>query len=135
MALVGSARRDVIAMGLGLWMMVVRRSLVALVTTGLVGVVLMVGGASAWAQAGETRVSTGSPATPFPQNSQDEPAIAIDPMHPNVLAAGANDSIDEPGCNVGEDRICQIESADQAGVGVSGVYFSTNRGQSWTQPI
>ena len=36
-------------------------------------------------------VNTGSPTTPFPQNKQNEPSVAIDPMHPNIAVAGSND--------------------------------------------
>ena len=81
----------------------------------------------------EALVSFGSPVTPFPQSGQDEPAVAVDPMHPHVVAAGANDSIDNPGCNVGNDQSCQITLAT-AGVGISGVYFSSDAGRNWMQP-
>ncbi len=77
--------------------------------------------------AGDVLVSNGSPATPFSQNKQNEPAIAADAHAPNVLVAGSNDEIDEQGCN---KNSCPFTP----GIGVSGVYFSFDSGASWTQP-
>ena len=79
------------------------------------------------AQAGGVLVTTGSPTSPFPQNKQNEPAVAIDPLNPNLVVAGANDEIDLAPC-VGSS--CPFTP----GVGVSGVYFSTTGGASWSQP-
>jgi hypothetical protein len=93
-----------------------------------VAVVLSICALPAVAQAaGEALVNTGSPATPFPQNKQNEPTVAIDPTNPSVLAAGSNDEIDEGPCNGGDCPFVQ-------GVGNSGIYFSVNGGASWTQP-
>jgi hypothetical protein len=89
-------------------------------------VVLSLGAAPALAYAGEAPV-TGSPPSPFPQNKQNEPTVAFDPMNPSVLAAGSNDEIDEGPCVGGDCPFVQ-------GVGNSGIYFSFNGGASWSQP-
>src|SRR6266849_1137967 len=79
------------------------------------------------ATSSDTLVTVGSPTSPFTQNKQNEPAIAVDANHPNILAAGSNDEIDLAPCAGSSCPFTQ-------GVGVSGIYFSFNNGTSWTQP-
>jgi hypothetical protein len=79
------------------------------------------------AQGGDTLVTVGSPTSPFPQNKQNEPALAVDANHSNILAAGSNNELDLAPC-VGSR--CPFTP----GVGVSGIYFSFDSGASWTQP-
>src|SRR5882724_3918542 len=81
--------------------------------------------------AADSRVTVGGPSTRFPENAQNEPAVAVNPRHPQVLAAGANDVIDnEPCAALDDNNACPITS----GVSVNGIYFSFDGGATWTQP-
>jgi hypothetical protein len=99
---------------------------ISAIPIGMLVAVLLAAPAIATAPS-DTRVSSGSPPTPFPQNKQNEPALAVDAHAPDVLVAGANDEIDVAGCNGSH---CPFT----AGVGTSGVYFSFDSGAHWTQP-
>jgi hypothetical protein len=83
--------------------------------------------ASAGPAYGDSLVTVGSPTTTFPQNKQNEPTVAIDPIDPSIVVAGANEEIDLAPCN---GSSCPFTS----GVGTSGFYYSTDGGVAWTQP-
>ena len=75
----------------------------------------------------ESKVSVGSPPTPYLPNGVNEPALAMDANHPAVLAAGANDLVDNSPC---KGSSCDLTPD----IGISGIYFSFDSGGTWTQP-
>jgi hypothetical protein len=83
--------------------------------------------ATASAQTAEAKVSVAGPPTPYLPDAVNEPALAIDANHPQVLAAGANDLVDSSPCN---GSSCDLTPD----IGISGIYFSLNEGASWVQP-
>jgi hypothetical protein len=103
-----------------------------LVVGALLAVTVVVAGSapSPAQKGGHDQVINGRPTGPFSANKQNEPAVAVDPVHPNIVAAGSNDNIDMEQCNAGDDTTCPFTD----GVGVSGISFSTDSGASWTQP-
>src|SRR5437773_5469657 len=103
----------------------IRRSAIfvaLLASTAALAIPALANGAST-----EAKVTVGSPPTPYLPNGSNEPALAMDANHPVVLAAGANDLVDS--------APCQGSSCDLIpDIGISGVYFSFDRGTTWTQP-
>jgi hypothetical protein len=78
-------------------------------------------------------VQPANPNSPFPTNKSAEAAIAINAESPNMVAAAAFDEVDEAPCGTAfatPAAPCPFIP----GVGTTGVYFSYDRGHSWTQP-
>jgi len=83
-------------------------------------------------------VSVGSPTGAHPQNASNEPALAVDPVHPNILAAGSNDLVDMQPCSQQASTTagaCSFPLGTfNLGVGLTGDYFSFDSGHTWVQP-
>src|SRR5215831_2685800 len=83
-------------------------------------------------------VSVGSPPNVAARNGQNEPALAVDPTSPNILAAGGNDLVDTQPCSEQASTTagtCYFPRGTYTlGVGLMGVYFSFDSGHSWIQP-
>ena len=101
-----------------------RRSVLVLLIAVTTALVLPTLG---YAQTPEAKVSVAGPTTPYLPNAVNEPALAIDANHPTVLAAGANDLVDSAPC---AGSSCDLTPD----IGISGIYFSLNQGESWVQP-
>ena len=106
------------------------RQILAVAAAGFVAVAVAVGVAGATATGDDTIVTSGSPPTPFAQNKQNEPAVAVNPIDSSIAAAGAHEEIDIEACNNRADKTCPFTT----GVGTSGIYFSDDGGSSWNQP-
>lgn len=83
--------------------------------------------ASAGAQTPEAKVSVAGPPTPYLPDAVNEPALAVDANHPQVLAAGANDLVDSAPC---KGSSCDLTPD----IGILGIYFSLDGGANWAQP-
>jgi hypothetical protein len=102
------------------------RRRVVLVLLAVVTAALVLPGL-ARAQTPEAKVSVAGPPSPYLPNAVNEPALAIDANHPQVLAAGANDLVDSAPCN---GSSCDLTPD----IGISGIYFSLDEGATWVQP-
>jgi hypothetical protein len=100
-------------------------------------------GATAPATAAGALISVASPTGQFQRNLQAQPALAVDPVQPGMLAATANDLTEMQPCSEKASvtaAACSLPATAEGGgvfnfgVGMSGVYFSYDSGRNWIQP-
>jgi hypothetical protein len=113
----------------------VKRTIVVLFNVAILSLVAAV---PAQAGAADALVTVASPTGLHPRNAQNEPALAVDPTRPTVLAAGANDLVDMQPCSQAASTAhgaCSFPLGTfNLGVGLTGIYFSFDSGNSWIQP-
>jgi hypothetical protein len=117
----------------------IRRALASVLGVAtLTGLALVAVPVHAQVGATDALVSVGSPTGLHPRNAQNEPALAVDASRTNVLAAGSNDLVDMQPCSqlaATTASACSFPLGTfNPGVGLGGVYFSFDSGESWTQP-
>ena len=104
----------------------------------LFSIVAVLTAVSAASAATNALVSVASPTGLHPQNAQNEPSLAVDPVHPNILVAGANDLVDMQPCSEQASTTagaCSFPLGTfNLGVGLSAEYFSFDSGHTWVQP-
>jgi hypothetical protein len=104
----------------------------------LIALVAPPGAAAPAGGATSALVTVASPQNLHPRNAQNEPALAVDASRPRVLAAGANELIDMQPCSEEASTTsgaCSFPLGTfNLGVGLTGIYFSFDRGRHWTQP-
>lgn len=78
-------------------------------------------------------VNVANPSSPFPPSKAAEATIAINPISTDMVVASAFDEADEAPCGTPAAEATGI-CGFAHGVGTTGVYFSYDRGNTWTQP-
>jgi len=88
-------------------------------------------------------VSVAGPTGDFQRNLQANASLAVDPVHPHVLAATAYDLMETQTCSKQASitaAACELPatpaggSSFNFGVGLTGIYFSFDSGHRWIQP-